>query len=249
MVASTLLLACTSTDGEAGGSLTSRPPEPGRLLSRPQAPSAEPPPPGLHPLSLGGPRDGLLYVPAGYRAGRGAPLVLMLHGAGGDPRGGLDPLLRLADDRGLILVAPASRRPTWDRVGGTYGPDVRTVDRALGQTFALLAVDPARVAVEGFSDGASYALSLGLANGDLFTHVVAFSPGFAAPGPRRGKPPIFVTHGVHDEVLPISATSRRILRDLRDDGYDVNYREFDGGHVVPAGIAEEALRWFLEARR
>ena len=33
----------------------------------------------------------------------------------------------------------------------------------------------------GFSDGASYALSLGAANGDLFTHIAAFSPGFMRP--------------------------------------------------------------------
>jgi predicted esterase len=37
----------------------------------------------------------------------------------------------------------------------------------------------ATLAVSGFSDGASYALSIGPANGDLFTHVMAFSPGFA----------------------------------------------------------------------
>ncbi len=57
--------------------------------------------------------------------------------------------------------------------------------------------------MEGFSDGASYALSIGLTNGDLFTHVVAFSPGFASPVTYTGKPPVFVSHGTHDEVLPI----------------------------------------------
>jgi len=52
------------------------------------------------------------------------------------------------------------------------------------------------VAIQGFSDGASYALSLGLTNGDLFTHVIAFSPGFAAPAEQRGRPRIYVSHGV-----------------------------------------------------
>jgi phospholipase/carboxylesterase len=66
-----------------------------------------------------------------------------------------------------------------------------------------LAVDAGRLAVEGFSDGASYALSIGLTNGDLLTHVVAFSPGFASPVAYTGKPPVFVSHGTHDEVLPI----------------------------------------------
>lgn len=243
-----MLLSCAS-GGDAGRrSLTSRPGAPGRLQVPPEAPSPAPATPGLQPLALGERRDGLLYVPAGYDARQPAPLVLMLHGAGGDARGGLDPLLRLADDQGLILVAPASRDATWDRIVGSYGPDVATIDRALGRTFSGLNVDRSRVAVGGFSDGASYALSLGLGNGDLFTHVIAFSPGFAPRGPRRGKPRLFVSHGIHDDVLPISATSRRILRDVREDGYDVRFREFDGGHAVPAHIGEEAVAWFLEGR-
>ncbi|HYX44880.1 MAG TPA: hypothetical protein VE760_07540 [Acidimicrobiales bacterium] len=223
--------------------------DPGRVVTPPDLPAREPPAPGLQPLGLAEARDALLYVPPSYAPGRPAPLVVTLHGAGGDPRGGLGPFLGLADVHGLILVAPASRGETWDRVVGGYGPDVRTVDRAMARTFARLDVDRSRLAVAGFSDGASYALSLGMANGDLFTHVIAFSPGFAAPGSRRGRPRLFVTHGRHDDVLPISETSRRIVRDARRDGYDVSYREFDGGHTVPGELAEEAVRWFLEDGR
>jgi predicted esterase len=36
-----------------------------------------------------------------------------------------------------------------------------------------------------------------------------------------------------------------IVPELRNAGYDVTYREFDGGHEVPAEISEEALDWFL----
>ncbi|MGZ4788523.1 MAG: hypothetical protein ACXVZX_08375 [Terriglobales bacterium] len=42
-------------------------------------------------------------------------------------------------------------------------------------------MDPARIAIGGFSDGASYALTIGITNGRLFTHIVAFSPGFMQP--------------------------------------------------------------------
>ena len=41
--------------------------------------------------------------------------------------------------------------------------------RDLGSRDDHHAVDPARIAVAGFSDGASYALSLGLTNGTLLT--------------------------------------------------------------------------------
>ena len=200
--------------------------------------------PGTHPLGLEAERDPLVHVPPTGTPDAAVPLVVALHGAGGDAEAGLALLRPLADERGLLLLAPASRGPTWDAVRGRYGPDAALVDRALTRVFAARTVDAGRVAVAGFSDGASYALGLGLANGGLFRRVVAFSPGFVPPGtPREGTPRVFVSHGDADDVLPIDRTSRRIVPDLRDDGYDVTYREFTGPHTVPVEIAREAVDW------
>jgi phospholipase/carboxylesterase len=127
---------------------------------------------------------------------------------------------------------------------GGYGPDIGYIDRALAGLFGGYAVDSGRVAVGGFSDGASYALSLGLTNGDLFTHIIAFSPGFMLPGRRHGRPRVFISHGIEDIVLPIGQCSRRLVPRLRRQGYEVFYREFDGPHTVPPEIAAEAVRWF-----
>ena len=181
-------------------------------------------------------------MPAAYRPEVPAPLVLSLHGATGSGRRGLRRLQGLADGSGLIVLAPDSRGTSWDVVRTGFGPDVDFIDRALELVFARYAVDPSRIAAEGFSDGASYALSLGLLNGDLFTHVIAFSPGFVTEGSRRGTPRFFISHGTADRILPIDLCSRRIVRDLRGD-YDVSYTEFDGGHEVPAEIARAALEW------
>jgi len=200
---------------------------------------------GLSPLGIGGRRDGVLYVPPDLDPTRPAPLALMLHGAGGDARQLLPLLTPLADAHGLLLLAVDSRGVTWDLILGDYGPDVTFTDRALRQAFARHPVDPGRVAVGGFSDGASYALSLGLANGGLFTHVLAFSPGFMAPPRTEGTPRVFVSHGVRDEVLPIARTSRRVVPTLERAGYEVRYREFPDGHVVPPELAREAVRWFV----
>jgi len=223
----------------------------GRLTARPVASAGGAPDvaatPGLHRLGLAGPRDALLYVPAGYRADRPAPFAVTFHGAGGSAEDGLWPLRDLADDAGLVLLAPPSRASTWDVIRGGFGPDVAFVDRALAAAFARCAVDPARLAAGGFSDGASYALSLGLANGDLFTHVLAFAPGFMAPGHAAGRPRCYVAHGTRDAVLPIAACSRRLVPALERGGYDVTYREFDGPHTVPPDVAREALAWFAAA--
>ena len=93
---------------------------------------------------------------------------------------------------------------------------------------------------------ASYALTLGLANGDLFSRVVAFSPGFVADVVRRGSPRFFVSHGTRDTILPIETCGRRIAREFRGLGYGVRFLEFDGGHAVPPDVAEAAMDWLVK---
>lgn len=217
----------------------------GRLRARPLRASEEAPL-GLRPLGLGAASEGYLYVSAVYRAQRPAPLVVLLHGAGEDARDGLALLRQQADEAGLVLLALSSHGPTWDLIlgRGRYGPDVAAIDEALKWTFSSYAVDPERIALGGYSDGASYALSLGISNGDLVGHVLAFSPGFMAPASRVGSPRFFVSHGTRDGWLPVARTSRRIVPELEQMGYEVCYREFDGPHVVPPRIAREGVNWF-----
>lgn len=225
--------------------------EEGRLWSRPTVePPGEAPPVGLRRLTLDARAryDHLLYVPSCYRLGQRAPLVVLLHGAGANSRDIMPYLRDQADTAGLILLAPSSREFTWDVIAGGYGPDVEAIDQALEETFSRYAVDPGRIAVGGFSDGASYALSLGITNGDLFEHILAFSPGFMAPAAQAGSPRIFVSHGTRDAVLPIERCSRRIIPELERAGYEVRYREFEGGHTVPPDIRREAVAWLTSGQ-
>jgi phospholipase/carboxylesterase len=219
--------------------------EQGRIVTRPPRRPRLGSTAGLERLWVDGGAGGLLYVPAGVRPELPSPLVLVLHGAGATAQHGLDLLIGQADDAGLVLLAPSSQGRTWDLVLGGYGPDVAWINRALAEVFQRLPVDSTRLAVGGFSDGASYAISLGLTNGDLFSHILAFSPGFAAPAGRRGRPRLFLSHGTRDRVLPIDACSRRLVPELRQTGYQVRYREFEGGHTIPAAIARDAVAWFV----
>jgi phospholipase/carboxylesterase len=232
------LEACRSpSEAELGGSP--------RLTARPATPILDPPL-GLTPLGLGGSRDGLLYVPQSYVAGAPIPLFVALHGAGGEAQNWQSYFAR-AEQRGFVLLAPDSRRTTWDLVHGEFGEDVNFIDAAIEYTFDRVRIDPARLALAGFSDGASYSLSLGLANGDLFSHVLAYSPGFRVP-PRTvaRRPRVFISHGNDDSVLPVTQSRAVIVPELRAEGYDVQYVEFAGGHEVPAEISEQALDWFME---
>jgi len=199
--------------------------------------------PGRHRVELGGPRPGWVHASARVRAGVPAPVAVMLHGSGGDAAQGLGLLEPFADEAGWIVLAPASTAYTWDAILDGLRADVAQIDAGLRWIFERYDVDPALIAVGGFSDGASYALTLGLAHGDLLRHVVALSPGFFAAVEPAGKPRLFIAHGTHDTVLPIDRCSRRIVPQLSRAGYDIVYREFVGGHEVRPQIVREAVAW------
>jgi len=224
------------TEEARQGVLTARP-----SLGTKPAPERQ----GIVALNLGAARDAALYVPKSYDPAKPAPLLLLLHGAGRRATDLLNLFVETSEARGYLVLSPESRGRTWDIILGGYGPDVAFIDRALRAVFARYAVDPARIAVAGFSDGASYALSIGLANGGFVRDILAFSPGFAAPARTADLPRIFMSHGISDVVLPIDACSRRLAPALRRSGYDVDYREFDGGHVVPAEMVTAAVARFL----
>ncbi len=190
---------------------------------------------------------GYLQVPPRAEPDRPRPLLVSLHGAGGDAMEPIERFGPVMERHGVLLLGVKSERETWDALVGGYGPDVARLDRALSAVFDRAAVDASRLAVGGFSDGASYALGLGLANGDLFTHIIAFSPGFIPEtgSEDQGQPRIFISHGTGDAILPIQRTSRRIVPGLQGAGYAVTYREFDGPHWAPEDIVLEAVQWLL----
>jgi phospholipase/carboxylesterase len=227
-----LLSACTRAESAV------------RLRARPGTAADTGLKPGVHNLNLRAERDALLYIPAS--APDPAPFLLYLHGATGNEQQGIRRLSALADEFGFLLLSPASSEGTWDAIRSGYGADVSFIDQALAKAFSQRRVDPRKIAICGFSDGASYALGLGMSNGDLFQSVMAFSPGFIPPGAQdTGTPRIFISHGTKDQILPIDECSRRLVPQLKKAGYNLTFREFDGPHAMPPEIAREAVAWFL----
>src|SRR5262249_53007832 len=134
----------------------------GRLTVRPRAGASTSLSSGA--LGLAPDRDGVIQMPTAAPQGK-VPLLVFLHGATQSGAGMLRRIGPAADQAGVAVFAPDSRATTWDAIRGDFGEDVDFLNRALDHVFSRLAVDPQRLAIGGFSDGATYALSLALANG------------------------------------------------------------------------------------
>jgi phospholipase/carboxylesterase len=208
---------------------------------------------GLQKLSG---RNGLLYIPIDHA--QPLPLLILLHKAGGSASewfNGSGSYAPYADSGHFIILAPESPGQSWGTGPKEWGYDYVTVNRALAEAFSRCLIDRSRLAIGGFSDGASYALSLGLANGDVFSYIVAFSPGFIVRAQARGRsgpsgveiPLVYVAHGLSDNVLPIASTSRIFVSSLRKNGYTVAFREFSGGHHLSRQVVDQAMSWLTTA--
>ncbi|RDJ20626.1 esterase [Bosea caraganae] len=217
----------------------------GRLDFVHQSPVSMPLPAGLNALGLFDVRDTALYVPGNVDPHEPTPLVVLFHGGGGSAAKILPMLQQHAEQRGFLLLVPQSVFPTWDIVIGGNGPDRERLDAALVEVASRFRLDPAHLVFAGHSDGGSYALSLGLTNGHLVSHVVASSAGFMSVHIQAGAPRVFISHGRADEQIPIDRSGRAHSARLREAGYDVTYVEYDGPHAYQPAVVAQAVDFFL----
>jgi predicted esterase len=197
------------------------------------------------------------YLPK-TRKLEGSSVLVALHPIGMQAAQVLESFREPADRDGIVLLIPQSAKATWDmiedlksRLGAEmnvqprYGKDLKAIDAALADLFTRVAVDPARIGIMGFSDGATYALSVGTANPELFRQVIAFSPGPAFLGKSATDQFVFISHGESDKVLPFSVTRGHVAK-LRVKKVPVEFERFRGGHEVPKVIKEKAMAFFRD---
>jgi phospholipase/carboxylesterase len=241
LLAAAVFVGCGGSDGEAGTSGVAA--AQGNRIAVPTTQDGSACAPGEHALRLGQGRTARMRVTPGPRA-RPRGLILSFHGAGGSAADGLFVFRGAWNVPGLVLLAPAALGNTWSALHNERDRDLQTVNRALAEAWRRCRIDRRRLAVGGFSDGATYALSIGLQNGGVFRNVLALSPGGLLDVEHRGKPRVFIAHGRDDDVLPIGRSDAAV-RALRSSGYPVTYRKFGGGHRVSEEISRAAIRWYL----
>lgn len=218
----------------------------GRLTFSPDLPVTKPPlPAGRNALGLFDERDPVLVVPEGIDPAVPTPLMVLFHGGGGSAQKILPMMEQHALANRFLLLAPQSLFPTWDIVIAGNGPDRERLDRALGEVAARYRIDPAHICFAGHSDGGSYAMSLGLTNGRFVTHVIVSSAGFMSVHLQEGAPKVFMSHGIHDEQIPIDRSGRAHSALLKEAGYDVTYVEYHGPHAYQPPVVALAVGFFL----
>ncbi|MGQ0604663.1 MAG: alpha/beta hydrolase [Anaerolineales bacterium] len=138
-----------------------------------------------------------------------------------------------------------------DNDAATFAQGIAALREFVAGMRAAYPVDPARVVLMGFSQGAAAAIALALSAPELVRGVAllaGFVPGFArewvTPDRLEGKR-VFIAHGVDDTTVPIDdAHSARDV--LTAAGAQVTYGEYPVAHKMnPAGL--RALRqWLIE---
>lgn len=206
-----------------------------------------------------------IVLPEGYDSAATYPLVVGLHGIGGTPDG----LLRLGEtfrEAGVIFAAPQGPYAVQGRRGVAYAwnlvhlgagvPD----QRATALTIKYIA-DVARTLAEryhardvflfGFSQGAGFTMHAGLNHPELFSGLIVIAgglnPDWFVPGvlERAASLRVYVAHSPTDQAVPYDygVFARDTLSAL---GYDVRFREYEGGHVLRSELVAEALEWLTQ---
>ena len=193
----------------------------------------------------------VLLTPSEIDPDRRYPLVTVLHGAGRQDEMLVKAVRDEPDRRGAFFLVPRSLLPTWDLIASSERPDLDFLEFAYDLIYRRYPIDPARQALLGYSDGASYALSVGLSNPTLFRAVMAWAAGFIAlepsfdPGAAR-KPQVLLEYGTHDQLFPFEHVALPMRANLERAGYTVEWRVDQGGKHWPSpDFLPEALDWFF----
>ncbi|MFQ3598543.1 MAG: alpha/beta hydrolase [Chloroherpetonaceae bacterium] len=196
-----------------------------------------------------------------------APLLLMLHGYGANEHD----LMGLADALDPRFTVMSARAPLSLGNGGyAWFPlaftdeGIKVLDtksaiqsralilRFLDEVVAHYAIHPKRIILMGFSQGSSMAYSVALTEPHRLSGMVAMSGRLPderllklAPTEHLKNFPIFVSHGLHDQILPIQ-NGRESEARLRELHMNVTYKEYPMAHQISSECLSDISTWLTK---
>ena len=184
------------------------------------------------------------------------PLLLALHGTGMRGDDMIAPLRAACERLGMVLVAPDALRPSGSGFAWTYRDESEwMVEHMIQWAQEHHDIDPERVYLLGFSQGANIAITLAQTHPDLFAGIVPicghYEPNLTEADDDATLPPIALISGSRD---PWSRTYALAKRELTERGASVSFANIQGmGHEIPQGgsrdeILYHALKWCIDER-
>ncbi len=185
-----------------------------------------------------------VFLPASYDKSKKYPLVVLLHGAGGDETNfleaynGLWP--KLAEQRGYILASVNGRGPVSGYAKNNGG------EQDVFDVLALMkdrnSIDTSRVNQGGHSMGAAGTWTLGLSHADKFAGLIpiagssaAVLPGIEAQLKAGRKLPVMMVCGVKDALVAV-AGCRTVAEKAKALDYPVKYSEYPGADHLSVAV-------------
>jgi polyhydroxybutyrate depolymerase len=168
----------------------------------------------VHSAASSSSRPIIVYRPAGLSLGTPVPLVIALHGRGGDP-GAMEQLThfdQLADQNGFVVAYLKSAGVGWDAASWTPPDDLQYIDGEIDQLVVAENIDPMRVFVAGTSSGAFMAYRVACNLSLKVAAIVDVSGGMANPDLplcRSARPmSVLSIHGDSDPAVPLQGKGK-----------------------------------------
>ena len=194
-----------------------------------------------------------VFVPAGYDKSKAFPLVIALHGMGGDENSYFQAYAQgafkvEAEKHGYLVACPKGRKPASMYIGDAE-KDVMDVIAEMRRDYNI---DPDRIYLTGHSMGGYGTWSVAMNHPEVFAALAPVSGGANNPAAmsKIAHIPQLVVHGDTDPTVPVER-SRVMVAAGKKLGAEIKYIEVPGGDhgSVVAPTFKDVFDWFDTHRR
>lgn len=194
-----------------------------------------------------------VYVPTTYEPTKAYPLVIALHGMGGDENSYFEAYNKgafrvLAEDHGYIVACPKGRKPASMYIGDAER-DVMDVIEEMKRAYRI---DPDRIYLTGHSMGGFGTWSIAMNHPEVFAALAPVAGGSTNPAnmSKIAHIPQLVIHGDKDPTVPVER-SRVMVAMGKKLGVELKFIEVPGGDhgSVVAPTFKDVFEWFDAHKR